>query len=54
MQLEKYTIDELNQPLLTKHQRDFNHIITNIQNPDDVLQKLRAFNIAIPSWALGM
>jgi L-rhamnose isomerase/sugar isomerase len=53
MQLEKYTIDELNQPLLTKHQRDFNHIITNIQNPDDVLQKLRAFNIAIPSWALG-
>jgi len=53
MQLQKYTIDELNQPLLAKHQRDFNHIITDIQNPDDVVQKLMAFNIAIPSWALG-
>jgi len=53
MQLQKHTIDELNHPLIAKHQRDFNHIITDVQNPDDVLQKLMAFNIAIPSWALG-
>jgi L-rhamnose isomerase/sugar isomerase len=53
MQIEKYRIDELNQGLISKHGRQFEFVAADIQNLDDVLGKLMAFNIAIPSWALG-
>jgi L-rhamnose isomerase/sugar isomerase len=53
MHIQTHYITELNHPLFAKHQRDFGYISEDIQNLDDVLQKISAFNIAIPSWALG-
>src|SRR6188508_3130445 len=53
MQIEKYVIDEHNHQLAKKHQRNFEHVAADITNLDSVLKKLIAFNIAIPSWALG-
>ncbi|PTQ98099.1 L-rhamnose isomerase/sugar isomerase [Mucilaginibacter yixingensis] len=53
MQLEKYKIDEINQQQLADHKRKFDYVAEGISNLDDVLTKLEAFNVAIPSWALG-
>ena len=53
MQIEKYKIDEINQKDLTTHKRRFEVVAADVANLDTVLQKLGAFNIAIPSWALG-
>jgi L-rhamnose isomerase/sugar isomerase len=53
MQLEKYAIDEHNHQLLKNHQRNFEHVAADVKEPDTVISKLKAFNIAIPSWALG-
>lgn len=53
MQLEKYKIAAHNDQLLTQHQRNFNHLSQEVADLADVMQKLRAFQIAIPSWALG-
>ncbi|BAU55030.1 TIM barrel protein [Mucilaginibacter gotjawali] len=53
MQIEKYKIDEINQQHLAKHRRQFEFVAADVANLDLVLQKLGAFNIAIPSWALG-
>ncbi|QJD95255.1 sugar isomerase [Mucilaginibacter robiniae] len=53
MRLEKYQIAESNEQLRAKHQRQFEYIAADVKNLDDVMQKLMAFNIAIPSWALG-
>jgi len=53
MQIEKYTVDELNHQQAEKHQRQFEGVATDISNLEGVLQKLSVFNIAIPSWALG-
>jgi len=53
MQLEKYKIDEINHQQLAKHKKQLEYISGDVPNIDGVLQKLAAFNIAIPSWALG-
>jgi L-rhamnose isomerase/sugar isomerase len=53
MQIEKYTVDELNHQQAEKHQRQFENIAADVANIDEVLKKLGVFNIAIPSWALG-
>ena len=53
MQLEKYKIDELNHQQLAKHKQHFEFIAADVPEINKVLQKLAAFNIAIPSWALG-
>ncbi|WP_276500630.1 L-rhamnose isomerase [Terrimonas pollutisoli] len=53
MQIEKYKIQEFNQPLLLDHKRKFEFLAADIKNVDAVLQKLMDFNVAIPSWALG-
>lgn len=53
MQIEKYTVDELNHQQADKHQRKLEGVAADINNLDGVLQKLSLFNIAIPSWALG-
>ncbi|MEJ0083234.1 MAG: hypothetical protein WDM78_20305 [Puia sp.] len=52
MRLEKHQIDELNQQQLANHKRRFEFIAEELANVNDVIQKLSAFNIAIPSWAL--
>ena len=53
MKIEKYKIDELNSETISKHQRSFEYVAADVANLDSVLKKLGAFNIAIPSWALG-
>lgn len=53
MQIEKHKLDELNQQQLTKHRHKFEAAATDVANLDEVLKKLEAFNVAIPSWALG-
>src|ERR1700755_1418852 len=53
MKIEKYKIDELNNEAISKHQRSFEYVAADVANLDSVLKKLGAFNIAIPSWALG-
>src|ERR1700709_1743500 len=53
MQLESHQIDELNQQHLATHKRQFDFVAADVVNLDDVLKKLEAFQIAIPSWALG-
>src|SRR5690349_24495545 len=53
MRIEKNIIEEHNQSLLDEHKRRFDFIAADINNVDDIIQKLRAFQIAIPSWALG-
>lgn len=53
MKVEKYKIDELNQQCLAKHKQQLEFTIANIPNVKEILQKLAAFNITIPSWALG-
>ena len=53
MQIEKYKIDEHNQSLQKEHQRRFDFIAADIKNIDGIIQKLIAFQVAIPSWALG-
>ena len=53
MQLEKYKIEEHNSNLLAQQQRNFDYVSSGINNLNDVMKKLAAFQIAIPSWALG-
>jgi len=53
MQLESHQIDDLNQQHLATHKRQFDFVAADVVNLDDVLKKLSAFKIAIPSWALG-
>src|ERR1700744_1310997 len=53
MQIEKQRIEEHNSGLLAEHERRFDFVAADVSNLDDVLKKLGAFNLAIPSWALG-
>jgi L-rhamnose isomerase/sugar isomerase len=53
MQIEKYKIDELNSQHLANHQRKFKFTAEGITDLDGLMKKLGAFQIAIPSWALG-
>ena len=51
--MDQYKIDEYNHQHLIEHQRKFDFVAADVTGLDDVLQKLQAFQIAIPSWALG-
>jgi L-rhamnose isomerase/sugar isomerase len=53
MRIEKYRINEYNQPLLAEHKRKFDFVAGGLKNVEPVIQKLIDFNVAIPSWALG-
>src|ERR1700687_775444 len=53
MQLKRSAIDEHNHQHVKEHRRQFDFVASGLRNVDDVMQKLQAFNIAIPSWALG-
>jgi len=53
MQVEKYKISELNNEALADHKRRFEFVKADVKNVEDVLKKLEAFQVAIPSWALG-
>jgi L-rhamnose isomerase/sugar isomerase len=53
MLLNKESIQQNNHAELANHKRNFEFIASGINNPADVIEKLTAFQIAIPSWALG-
>ncbi len=53
MLIEKNTIADHNNSLLSNHQRRFNFVAEDIPDCKNVIQKLMDFNVAIPSWALG-
>src|SRR4051812_4817389 len=53
MQVEQYKIEELNNNELAEHKRKFEFTTYNLPGLDEVMSKLQAFNVAIPSWALG-
>lgn len=53
MQLEKYQIEENNQQCIADHKRKFEFASAEVPDIEDVMRKLQAFNITIPSWALG-
>ncbi|MDB5088870.1 MAG: xylose isomerase [Mucilaginibacter sp.] len=53
MNIDQYKIDELNHNELADHKRKLEFASADIPKLNDVMAKLQAFNIAIPSWALG-
>ncbi|GAB2557469.1 sugar isomerase [Spirosoma areae] len=53
MQLEPEHIAEYNQSQLESHQRKLSYWTQEVATAEPVIQKLMAFQIAIPSWALG-
>ena len=53
MLIEKSDINNYNEAILKDHKRNFAFVAEGVDNINDVLQKLIAFQIAIPSWALG-
>jgi L-rhamnose isomerase / sugar isomerase len=53
MQLNKISIESANEKDIKIHQRLFAHISSEIQGVEEIIKKIAAFNIAIPSWALG-
>ncbi len=53
MKIEKQRIEEHNARMLNEHQQRFAFSASGVSNIDSIIQKLIAFQIAIPSWALG-
>lgn len=53
MQVANDLIKEYNQQHITAHQRSFSFLSDQIENITGIIQKLMAFQVAIPSWALG-
>ena len=53
MQLTKQVIQEDNQRILSNHKRKFEFVAEEVKDLQEALDKLAAFQIAIPSWALG-
>ena len=53
MLIKKETIQELNQKYLPEHKRQFDFIAAQFPGIKNIIDKLIAFQIAIPSWALG-
>lgn len=53
MRIQNKNIEIHNEKYLINHQTNFNFIKNVVDNPEEIIQKLIDFNIAIPSWALG-
>lgn len=53
MQLEKYQIQSHNEPQLSAHYRKLAYLEEELGDTEQLIEKLTAFQIAIPSWALG-
>lgn len=53
MQIEKYKIADNNDKQIAAHKRAFDFVSGGVGNVEEVLQKLKDFQVAIPSWALG-
>ena len=53
MTIEKHKLEEHNQVLLKEHRRRLDFITNSIPGAETIINKLIAFQVAIPSWALG-
>jgi L-rhamnose isomerase/sugar isomerase len=53
MRIDKAQIAKHNDKHLTKHQQRFSFAKNEIENAESIIEKLIAFQVAIPSWALG-
>ncbi|MES2374922.1 MAG: sugar isomerase [Bacteroidota bacterium] len=53
MLIEKKLIADHNDQLLSKHTRGFAFVSESVPGINGILQKLKDFQVAIPSWALG-
>ena len=53
MLLNKQLIEQSNYTLLASHQKRFEYAVADIDNITNIIQKLKDFQVAIPSWALG-
>jgi L-rhamnose isomerase/sugar isomerase len=53
MQFDKYKIDDHNNRLLNEHRLKLGFIGENTTNLKSIIEKLKDFQVAIPSWALG-
>ncbi len=53
MQLGKNTVEEHNDLVRPQHKSEFEFVSKGIKDLNKVIEKLSAFQIAIPSWALG-
>ena len=53
MKIEKNRINEFNDSQLSKHNKKYEFLSSQIGNVKDILEKLIEFQVAIPSWALG-
>jgi L-rhamnose isomerase / sugar isomerase len=53
MRIEREHIDKHNSKLLTTHIRKLKRLSNEIPDANRIIRKLRDFQIAIPSWALG-
>ena len=53
MLIEKSDIHQYNEAILQGHKRKLEFVAEEVDDINDILQKLIAFQIAIPSWALG-
>jgi L-rhamnose isomerase / sugar isomerase len=53
MQLSKQNIQEFNQQHVAGHKKQFDFVAQEVNGLQLLLEKLVAFQIAIPSWALG-
>lgn len=53
MPFEKYQLDQFNEDALKEHQRRYEFIRSSVNDVEGIMKKLVAFQVAIPSWALG-
>jgi len=53
MQIDKSTIAKYNDSLLAGHQRKFSFLADGVEGIESIIKKLIAFQVAIPSWAIG-
>ena len=53
MEIKKEYITDHNVTHLKKHQIKLNYTFSEIEKAESIIEKLMAFQIAIPSWALG-
>ncbi len=51
--MDNYKIDDHNNRLLNEHKLRLDFIAENVTGLQGILQKLKDFQVAIPSWALG-
>jgi len=53
MLVEGYQLDQHNEELKAAHQRKFQYIAEEVSNVEEIINKVKDLQIAIPSWALG-